>query len=122
MDREILLVDDLEFMRLAIREILEKEGYRICGEAENGLQGYESYCRLNPDIVLLDITMPVMDGITCLKKIMSHNAEARVIMCSAMSQQEYIIRAIQYGARDFIVKPFRTERIRSAVKKVAGSL
>ena len=114
---QILIIDDLSFMRLAIRDILETAGFSVTGEAENGLEGYEQYISLKPDIVLMDITMPVMNGIQSLQKIKRADPAAKVIMCSAMGQQKYIIRSIQLGAHDFIVKPFRGERIISAVKK-----
>jgi two-component system, chemotaxis family, chemotaxis protein CheY len=116
-DISVLIVDDLEFMRSAIREIIESHGFRVSGEAADGRAGVRAYRRLSPDVVLMDITMPVLDGITALAKIMDLDEKARVIMCSAMDQREYIIRAIRLGARDFIVKPFRPERILSAIEK-----
>ncbi len=119
MSVRILIVDDLSFMRTAIREIIEASGFGVAGEAENGAEGIILYRERRPDVVLMDITMPIMDGIESLKRIVDYDPRARVIMCSALGQQEYIIRAIQYGARDFIVKPFRPERIVSAVRKVA---
>ena len=119
MNVRVLVVDDLEFMRDAIRDILEGAGLEIAGEAENGETGVEAYGRLKPDVVLMDITMPVMDGLRALGTIRRDDPDAVVVMCSALGQQEYIIRAIQLGARDFIVKPFRPERVVSAVKKAA---
>lgn len=116
----VLIVDDLPFMRTAVREILEDAGFFVAAEAENGKEGVDFFHRMNPDVVLLDITMPVLDGIEALREIMALDSDAKVIMCSALGQQEYIIKAIQNGARDFIVKPFRPERIISAVKKVAS--
>lgn len=113
----VLIVDDLSFMRTAIREILDAEGIPIAGEAENGRKCLEFYFRNPVELVLLDITMPVMDGIETLKKLKIMDRDARVVMCSAMGQDKYIIRSIQLGARDFIVKPFKPERIVSAVKK-----
>jgi len=119
-DISLLIVDDLSFMRSAIREIAEEAGFTVIAEAENGWEGYRKYGELRPDVVLMDITMPVMDGLKSLKKIRNEDPQARVVMCSALGQQEYILKAIQWGARDFIVKPFRPERIVSAVKKAAG--
>jgi two-component system, chemotaxis family, chemotaxis protein CheY len=121
MSVRILIVDDLSFMRKAIREIVESSGFVVLGEAENGEQGVSQYQEKRPDIVLMDITMPVLDGIEALRRIVRLDGSARVIMCSALGQQEYIVRAIQIGARDFIVKPFRPERIVSAVSKVMRS-
>lgn len=119
MSLRILIVDDLSFMRNAIREIVESQGFEVAAEAENGEIGVRRYEETRPDVVLMDITMPVLDGIESLRRIMRLDRGARVVMCSALGQQEYIIRAIQFGAKDFIVKPFRPERIVSAVKKAA---
>ena len=119
MDVRVLVVDDLAFMRDAIRDILEDAGLVVSGEAENGSSGIEAYRRLKPDVVLMDITMPVMDGLRALRQIRREDPDAAIVMCSALGQQEYIIGAIQLGARDFIVKPFRPERVVSAVKKAA---
>lgn len=116
----ILIVDDLPFMRTAIREILNAEGLTVAGEAENGRKCLEFYYRNPVELVLLDITMPVMDGIETLKKLKRMDRNVRVVMCSAMGQDKYIIRSIQLGARDFIVKPFKPERIISAVRKAIG--
>lgn len=119
MSLRILIVDDLSFMRNAIREIVESQGFEVAAEAENGQVGVERYRETRPDVVLMDITMPVLDGIESLRRILALDEGAKVVMCSALGQQEYIIRAIQFGAKDFIVKPFRPERIVSAVKKAA---
>ena len=113
----ILVVDDLAFMRDAIRSVLIEYGFEVAGEAENGRVAVKRYRQLKPDVVILDITMPVMDGISALRMIRKRDPAARVIMCSALGQQEYLIRAIHHGARDFIAKPFRPERIVSAVRK-----
>lgn len=117
---KIILVDDLSFMRDAIKHIVEKENMLIVGEAENGAEAVKMYTELSPDIVLMDITMPVMDGLASLKHIKEFDPRAKVIMCSALGQQKYIIKAIQLGARDFIIKPFQPDRIISAITKAAG--
>lgn len=114
----ILIVDDLAFIKLIIRDTLEKKGFEVVGEASNGIEAIEMYSRLRPDVVLMDITMPRMDGIQALAKIMEMDKNAKVIMCSALGQQRLIIQAIQLGAKDFIVKPFKPERIIGAIKKV----
>ena len=116
----ILIVDDASFMRMMIKDILSKNGFTILGEAENGLKAVEKYKELNPDLVIMDITMPEMDGILALKKIKENDAGATVIMCSAMGQQAMVIESIQAGAKDFIVKPFQADRVIEAVKKVVG--
>jgi two-component system, chemotaxis family, chemotaxis protein CheY len=113
----VLVVDDLAFMRDAIREILEDRGFEVAGEAENGRVAIERYALLKPDAVLLDITMPVMDGLSALETIRKNDPDAVVVMCSALGQQRHIIRAIHLGAKDFVVKPFRPERIESALNK-----
>ena len=87
-------------------------------EAEDGRQALIAYLASEPDIVLLDIAMPVMDGLTALRKLRILDRQVRVVMCSALGEQEMIIRAIQFGARDFVVKPFRPERVVSAISKV----
>ncbi len=120
MAKNILISDDAAFMRMMIRDILTKNGYNVAGEAENGRDAVEKYAELNPDLVLMDITMPEMDGIEALKQIRANDPNACVIMCSAMGQQAMVIEAIQSGAKDFIVKPFQAERVIEAVKKVVG--
>ncbi|NLC62855.1 MAG: response regulator [Thermoanaerobacterales bacterium] len=112
-----LIVDDAAFMRMMIKDILTKNGYPVCGEAENGLVAVESYNSLKPDLVMMDITMPEMDGIEAVKRIKANDPSAKIIMCSAMGQQTMVIDAIQAGALDFIVKPFQPERVIEAVKK-----
>ena len=120
MAKNILICDDAAFMRMMIKDILTKNGYNIVGEAENGLKAVEKYNETKPDLVMMDITMPEMDGIQALKKIKASDPSATVIMCSAMGQQAMVIESIQAGAKDFIVKPFQAERVLEAVKKVVG--
>lgn len=116
----ILIVDDAAFMRMMIKDVLTKNGFAVCGEAENGAKAIEKFKELNPDLVIMDITMPEVDGIQAVKEIKKINGAAKIIMCSAMGQQAMVIEAIQAGAKDFIVKPFQAERIIEAVKKVLG--
>ena len=116
----ILIVDDAAFMRMMIKDILSKNGFTVVGEAENGIKAIEKYKELSPDLVIMDITMPEMDGIQAVKKIKEINDLAKIIMCSAMGQQAMVIESIQAGAKDFIVKPFQAERVVEAVKKVVG--
>ncbi|MBE5887280.1 MAG: response regulator [Lachnospiraceae bacterium] len=120
MGKNILICDDAAFMRMMIKDILSKNGYNVVGEAENGAIAVEKYSETNPDLVLMDITMPEMDGIQALKKIKEKDPNASVIMCSAMGQQAMVIESIQAGAKDFIVKPFQADRVLEAVKKVVG--
>ena len=120
MGRRVLVVDDAAFMRMMLKDILTKNGYEICGEGTNGKDGAEKYNELKPDLVTMDITMPEMDGITALKAIRAMDADAKVIMCSAMGQQAMVIDAIQAGAKDFIVKPFQADRVIEAIKRQIG--
>jgi two-component system chemotaxis response regulator CheY len=120
MAKNILICDDAAFMRMMIKDILTKNGYNIAGEAENGKVAVDKYVETKPDLVMMDITMPEMDGIQALKKIKETDPGATVIMCSAMGQQAMVIESIQSGAKDFIVKPFQADRVLEAVKKVLG--
>ena len=120
MAKNILICDDAAFMRMMIKDILTKNGYTVAGEAENGAKAVEKYTELKPDLVLMDITMPEMDGIQALKKIRELDPKASVIMCSAMGQQAMVIESIQSGAKDFIAKPFQADRVLEAVRKVVG--
>lgn len=118
MTPRVLVVDDLPFMRSLLRDILTDAGMTVVAEAEDGRQALIAYLASEPDIVLLDIVMPVMDGLTALRKLRILDRRARVVMCSALGEQEMIVRAIQLGARDFVVKPFHPERVVSAISKV----
>lgn len=120
MAKNVLICDDAAFMRMMIKDILSKNGYNVAGEAENGAKAVEKYAEVKPDLVLMDITMPEMDGIAALKKIKAADPGAKIIMCSAMGQQAMVIESIQAGAKDFIVKPFQADRVLEAVKKVIG--
>ncbi len=120
MSKRVLVVDDASFMRMMVKEILTKNGYEVAGEAENGQKAIEKYNELTPDLVIMDITMPEVDGIEAVKRIKENDPDAKIVMCSAMGQQAMVIEAIQAGAKDFIVKPFQADRVLEAVKKVIG--
>ena len=120
MAKSVLICDDAAFMRVMIKDILTKNGYEVAGEAENGLKAVEKYNETKPDLVMMDITMPEMDGIQALKKIKEEDGAANVIMCSAMGQHAMVVESIQSGAKDFIVKPFQADRVLEAVKKAIG--
>lgn len=117
MAQTVLIVDDAAFMRMMIKDILEKNGYEVIAEAENGNVAVEKYKEFTPDLVTMDITMPEKDGVTALKEIKALDPNATIIMCSAMGQQAMVIDAIQAGAKDFIVKPFQADRVIEAVSK-----
>ncbi|MCH5264720.1 MAG: response regulator [Lachnospiraceae bacterium] len=108
---KVLIVDDSRTSRRMLRNILSEHGHEVVGEAENGQVGYEKFIELEPDIVTLDITMPVLDGLGALDKIMNLDEEAIVIMVSAAGQKEKMVEAIKLGATEFIQKPFQPEQI-----------
>jgi len=108
---KILLVDDAAFMRMMIKDTLQKNGYNDLYEAVDGVDAVEKYAQERPDLTIMDITMPNMTGIEALKTIKTSDPDAVVVMCSAMGQEAMVIEAIKLGAKDFIVKPFKAERI-----------
>ena len=118
MSKRILLVDDAVFMRMKLKDILEKNGYEVVGEAQNGVEAIEKYMSEKPDLVTMDITMPEMSGLEAVKEIKKEFPNAKVIMCSAMGQQKMVVEAIEAGAKDFIVKPFDEGRVLEAVHRV----
>ena len=115
---DVLIVDDLTFIKMVLKDLVEKAGFRVVGEASDGEEAVRMFEEKRPDIVLMDITMPKMDGLTALQRILEKDPEAKVIMCSALGQQRLILQAIQLGAKDFIVKPFRPERVIGSIKKI----
>ena len=117
---KILIVDDAAFMRMMIKDILEKNSFEIVGEANNGIVAVDLYKKEKPDVVTMDITMPDMDGIEAVKQIKAYDPNAKIVMCSAMGQQSMVMEAIRAGAKDFIVKPFQADRVLEAIKKVIG--
>lgn len=114
----VLVVDDAAFMRLTIRKMLEAHNHSVAGEAEDGEEAVEKYKQVKPDIVILDITMPKMNGVEALRRIKEADPEAKVIICSALGQQELLARTVEIGAKDFIVKPFEESRLIAAVDMV----
>ena len=117
---KILLVDDAAFMRKVIKDTLSKAGYTDLHEAVDGADAVEKFNSLKPDLVLMDITMPNMDGLEALKAIRAADGNANVVMCSAMGQETMVIDAIRSGAKDFIVKPFKGERVLKTVASIVG--
>ena len=117
---KILTADDAAFMRKVIKDTLNKAGYTDVHEAEDGAMAVEKYHELKPDLVLMDITMPNMDGLEALKAIRAADPNANVVMCSAMGQETMVIDAIRSGAKDFIVKPFKPERVLKTVTSIIG--
>ncbi len=107
-------------MRTMIADILQQGGFEVVGEAETGAQAVEKYRQLRPDLVTMDIVMPDMGGIDAVRHITALDANAKILMCSAMGQQALVVEAIQAGARDFVVKPFQPSRVLEAVQRVLG--
>lgn len=115
---KILIVDDAKFMRTTLAAILTENNYEIVGEAHNGEEAINLYKQTNPDLVTMDITMPVMNGIDAIKAIMKIDPQANIVVCSAMGQQKIVVEAIELGARDFIVKPFDNQRVLDTISNV----
>lgn len=118
----VLIVDDTTFMRYNLTNILKGIGCDVVGEAPNGLEGVAQYIKLKPDLVTMDITMPVMDGLDALKAIRQHDPDARVVMVSSMGQREFVLGAIKSGAIGFILKPFHPEKIKSMIERLEKGL
>ena len=120
MAKKILLVDDAAFMRKMIKDTLSKNGYTELYEAVDGADAVEKYNELHPDLVIMDITMPNMDGLEALKAIRAKDGNANIVMCSAMGQESMVMDAVRSGAKDFIVKPFKGERVIKTVTSILG--
>ena len=113
----VLVVDDAAFMRKVVSDALKGGGHEVIGEASNGVEAVARYQELQPELMTLDITMPEMDGLTALKEIIAIDPSARIIMCSALGQESKVLEAIKAGAKDFVVKPFKPDRVLDAVGK-----
>ncbi len=107
--KRVLVVDDAAFMRLSIKNMLQGTDYEVVGEAENGKEGIEKYLLLKPDLVTMDITMPILTGLEALKGILAIDPNAKVVMLSAMGQEQMVKESIMGGAKSFIVKPFQKD-------------
>ena len=118
---KIMLVDDAAFMRMMVKNALTKSGYTDIIEAQDGAEAVKKYAEEKPDMVFMDITMPNMDGLEALKAMRAKNSSANIVMCSAMGQEAMVIEAIQSGAKDFIVKPFKSDRIMKTVTSIVGA-
>jgi two-component system chemotaxis response regulator CheY len=116
--KRVLVADDASFMRQMIRDIVEPEGYEVVGEASDGVEVVERFKELHPDLIMMDIVMPKRSGIDAVKAIMELDGAARVVMCSALGQEALVMEAIQAGAKDFIVKPFKPDAVVTTLAKV----
>jgi two-component system chemotaxis response regulator CheY len=118
---KILIVDDAAFMRNMLKDILTKNGHEVVGEAGSGEEAILKYKALSPDLVTMDIVMPGMDGIEATKKIVEEDPNAKIVICSALGQQQMVIDALQAGAKDYIVKPFQPVMVMETIKKVLSA-
>ncbi|AYO31757.1 response regulator [Biomaibacter acetigenes] len=116
--KKILIVDDAAFMRFAIRTVLERNGFQVVGEAENGSVAISKYKELQPDIVTMDITMPEMDGIQALREIRKLNPNSKIIIISALGQESYVREAVKLGAKGFVVKPYKEDYLIRTLSKL----
>ena len=114
----VLIVDDAPFIRFSLRNMLEKNGFEVAGEAEDGVVAISKYKQLRPDIVTLDITMPELNGLEALKEITAYDPQAKIVMVSAMGQQHNIKEAILNGAKYFLVKPYKEDQVIETLTKV----
>ncbi len=122
MKLRVLIVDDAIFMRKMISDILVENDMEIVGEADTGAKAIERYKELRPDLVTMDIIMPEMNGIDAVRKILEHDAQARIVMCSALGQQALVQEAIAAGAKDFLIKPFNAARVVEVIAKVTSQV
>ncbi len=120
MANRVLIVDDAVFMRNVIRDIFTAGGFEVVGEAANGLEAVEKFRALKPDLVTMDIVMPFKSGIEATREIVQADQGAVVVMCSALGQESLVMEAIEAGATDFIVKPFKQDEVLAIVRKVLG--
>lgn len=115
---KVLIVDDASFMRASLKLMLERNGFQVAGEAENGAVAVKKYEEIRPDIVTMDITMPIMDGIQAIKEIKKFDPNAKIIVVSAMGQESYVRDAVLAGAKGFIVKPYKEDHILKTLSKL----
>lgn len=115
----VMIVDDAEFMRMIIRDILLMHGHEVVAEIGDGEEAIQTYLEIKPDIVLMDIIMPNMDGKEALKRLLIMDPEAKVVMCSSLGQQALITESMKIGAMGFIVKPFEPDGMLDVIKKIA---
>ncbi|NLL43101.1 MAG: response regulator [Firmicutes bacterium] len=120
MAKTVMITDDTAFMRMTLKNVIEKNGYTVVAEAADGEEAVALYKEFKPDMVTMDITMPKMDGITAIKEIMKFDPTAKIIVCSAMGQKPMVIEALSAGAKDFLVKPFDAERVVESLRKISS--
>jgi two-component system chemotaxis response regulator CheY len=117
MGKRVLIADDAPFMREVLRDILAEAGLEVVAEAGDGIEAIEQYRKYTPDLVTLDIVMPRKNGLDGLRGILETDPGACVVMCSALGQESLVMEALDAGARDFVVKPFKPEQVRNVVER-----
>jgi two-component system, chemotaxis family, chemotaxis protein CheY len=120
MAKRVLIVDDASFMRSMLREIFVTAGYEVVGEATHGVEAVQRYQELQPDLTTMDIVMPYKNGVEATREIVRSNPKAVVVICSALGQEALVTEALEAGAADFVVKPFRGEDVLAMARKVLG--
>jgi len=118
MQQTVIIADDAQFMRVMLKDILEDSGWLVVAEAADGREAVERYRELRPDLVMLDITMPGLDGVEACRRIVALDPHAKVVMVSALGQKEEVLAAIRAGAGDFVIKPFEAERVEETVRSL----
>lgn len=118
--KKVLIIEDAAFIRRMLRSMLEKNNYRVVGEAENGLVGLDLFVARRPDVVLLDIVMPVMDGVECLKQLKKFDPNVNVVICSTVDDPKTVQDVFHLGIRDFITKPVREERLMKTLENICS--
>lgn len=121
MGLRVLIVDDALFMRNMLKDIFTNAGHDVIGEAANGDEAVAKYSELKPDLVTMDIVMPQKSGIEALREIREQDPDAKIVMCSALGQDALVVEAVQSGAKDFIVKPFKEDRVLDVVRRVTNA-
>lgn len=122
MSNRLLVCDDSSFMRSAIIQTLEGAGYTVVGEAETGADAVRMYKELKPDVVTMDVVMPDVSGLEAVREIVSEDANAHIVMCSAVGQETFVSQAIEAGASSYVVKPFGPPELIEAVKRATGEI
>ena len=120
MTKTLMIVDDVAVIRMMLKKILQNNGYRVVAEAGDGAEAIKRYMEFKPDLVTMDLTMPDKDGIETMQEILRFDHNAKIVMVSAVDQQDSLVRAIKSGAVDYIIKPFEADRVISAVQKAIG--
>jgi two-component system chemotaxis response regulator CheY len=120
MGKRVLVVDDAIFMRNTLKDVFVAAGFEIAGEAQHGIEAVDRYKQLKPDLVTMDIVMPYKSGIEATRDIVKADPRALIVMCSALGQENLVMEAIEAGAADFIIKPFKQDEVLAVVRKVLG--